>query len=543
MGIVGKTGLIKNVVVEFGPFMLDTGLLSLKQANQQELPIPLVEATGFVYSLGYYGMPRWRELGASGIDLTNPPLGLFFAPVPGNNFIGYVGNKIKLFQVDPLTGPYNWTDISGASAPFNATAALGGWSFAGFGQNVIAADYADDCQIRVNGAGNFQKLAQSGGGNPGMDPKAHYCGAVRDNFFLANCNLAAPFDGLAAGANPQLVCWSQDDNCRQYGSFNATPQLIGAGFQPINNDSGEITGFIGGDEYGLIAQQRSWIRIDGPPYSFGGILHGCGCRFPRSIVRVDRDVFYWGVSGPTRIPYAYYGAIQQEELGYGTVSRALTDPTLYSKALPPAAGPLDVCVAYDSSCNTIFWLVQTATPVNPAIVAYNVTEKRFTVSIVTFVAGVAPFFFLATAPVQQTSTFWFPGSNLLGVGSTTNSPKITQPISGDTNALLTLTTKYAVISEGHAVRVRRVRPIYDGVKTTPPLSLSLTLYSKNTLYAPPVVTAQDSAADSHGYLTFSAAPLAELNAFSLSGYSDTPGAALRFTGLQVEYEEGPVYAQ
>lgn len=254
----------------------------------------------------------------------------------------FAGTTVKLWEYGS-----SLTDVTRAAGPYNTPDTTSGWQGTTFGDTVIMTNYVDDPQVQLTRGAAFDKLASSV-----FDPKARFAFPIRNNLFLAHCNLAAIYDGLAAGAHPTLVAWSQSDAPRFYGSLRTDPQYVGSGYQEIGNDYGAIVGGIGGD-FGIVFQRLGATRIDGPPYQFRD-LPGVICRFPNSVVRVGDDIYYWGPSGPTILAG---GEGFPETLGHERVERSLTR---LGDLLWNNPAPIHIGGWHDAVTGTVCWSYTTS---------------------------------------------------------------------------------------------------------------------------------------------------------------------------------------
>lgn len=303
----------ERVFIPWGEFKPDSRLFGGDAMSEMYECFNVLPIAG-----SYYPTPMWVPIGSgwtsSGITETR---GFHVHPTGPATWAAYMGDVTKLYSLDMSSGIR--TDMSRLVGGAYTASGAYGWQGTSFGDSVILTDFFDDPQILLNGGANFQKLATST-----FAPKARFVASLKNNAVMAHCRIAAPYDTLLAQDYPQLVCWSQDDNARAWGSPNVDPQLLGADFQLLLNDYGSIAGLIGG-EFVLIAQQRGWVRMEGPAgsaFSFRPIVTGTGCAFPLSIVYFDGDVYFWGPAGPSRLRG---GEGPVEVLGTGSVMRTLTD--------------------------------------------------------------------------------------------------------------------------------------------------------------------------------------------------------------------------
>jgi hypothetical protein len=487
----------------------------------------------------------------------------------GAGFTAYVGNDASLFElnatnVDPWTRVDKTRLVGGAYSPppFGPGGTFSGWQGASFGDAVIMTNFSDDPQLLTSpAAANFVKLAQSAGGvaGTGMDPRARFVFPVQGNLFLAYLLLPTALlrqDGsteLAAGTYPFHVCWSATDNVRQYGSYSATPNLVGCGLQPLNFDLGYITGGIGG-EYALIAMQRGWVRVDGPPYTFRPVSQGDGCIHPNSIVRLNDDVYFWGPVGPMVFRAGDSHAVS---LGANRLVRTIIDrilaPTVASKL---DANPVRISAAADHINNLVFFSyvpADSSTSRRSITLVYDTNNDRFALGGDTLFASVTGgngVHFLRSRPVPaSTDVLFCPGRDLTGIGfvdtpSTDTYPAV--PSQALQLRTVTMTTSFRRLHDTLTTRIRRVRIIYS-ISTdsgNPGDSSTITVYSKNKPYAPAdtlTVYGPYTALDTHGAVPTPTTVFADFHKVKAS-FEPVTLLVKEISGIEVEYETGPPYS-
>lgn len=526
----------------------------------------LLQARNVVPLYGNYIASQLWVRQVSFAPFTNELLGLHVHAAGGSSWFIYTGESTKLWELLSDFGTTaDKTRLVGG--PYAAATNAEGWQGATFGDAIVMTDYVDDPQLLTSpAAANFVKLAQSGGVNPGMDPKAKFVFGLRNNLFLANLNLAAPFDGLPAGANPTTVCWSQSENIRQFGSYNVTPQLIGTGYQPTGYDFGHITGGIGGQEFGLIAYQGGWARIDGPPYTFRPIAAGTGTRYPNSIVSFDRDVFFWGPSGPSVLRG---GEGPVEVLGRDKIGRTLIDNTTgfsptYSIAASTAVRHVSAAI---DSANDLLWMSYTSSSASAAngqvgdlSVVYNLSDGRFGFVENGGAAGLTSAYYGVTMLRSRPDlgTAWSPGRDLVGIAHHyTGTPPVAPRVWGvgkpnygaAGSASPLLERAYQQYDKDLTTRPLRVRPIYSRSSLTSGLAVTVRVSSKSKPYAASIDTTSTSE-DTQGWITLPGSVFADFHNIrftfagtDLVGYaSHGPESITELEGYEVEYAVGGVYS-
>lgn len=543
---------LERMFVPFGELKPDGKLFNNDGLVESKNAIP-------IYG-GYIASQLWVRNSSFGPG-TNEIYGLHVHSSGGSSWTAYAGESASLVELSTGYATTDKTRLVGG--PYAASTNAEGWQGASFGDAVVMTDYVDDPQLLTSpAAGNFVKLAQSGGANPGMDPKAKFAWAQRGNMFLANLNLSAAFDGLPVGANPTAVCWSQTENIRQYGSFNATPQLTGTGYQPLSYDFGHITGGVGGD-YGLVALQRGWVRCDGPPYVFRPIVVGMGCRYPNSIVRLDQDVYFWGPSGPSVLRGGEGPVVS---LGEDKVVRTLIDnATGFSPtySISSSVAVRHVSAAIDEANGLLFMSYTSSSAdgskeqVGDLCVVYSISDGRFGF-IENASSSASPglaFGVTMLRSLPDLGARWAPGRDLVGATSFAIGGILPRTwgvgipnygAAGAANPLLS--RSYQQYDPQRVTRPIRIRPVFSRINLTSGLQVTVTISSKNRPYDAPVVTSS-STMDEHGWIVLPGSKLADFHqaSFTFAG-SDLVGSAshgpesiAELEGYEVEFAKGGAY--
>lgn len=533
----------------------------------------LQQALNAVPVHGSYSIPaNWKTKSPA---LASQPLGLHVHTAGESTVRVYYGDAAALYDCDALNligTDFTITNKTRAvGGPYNTTAAGGenGWQGTSFGDAVVMTNYVDDPQLLTTpAAANFVKLAQSGGANPGMDPKAKFAFPVKGNLFLANLSLAAPLlnaDGttdLAAGTYPTHVCWSQSENIRQFGSFKATPQITGTGYQPLNYDMGHITGGASGagGQYGLIAFQWGWVRVDGPPYTFRPIAVGSGCRQPNSIVRYEQDTYYWGPQGPMVLRG---GEGPPLAIGARRVIRTLIDNrTLFNLGYSVIGVPPRVEVAgYRDVANSLVLFSYTSngrvtvggySQVNNMSVVYNVDEDRFGFlenrGIGTFNANSGVRLIRSSPDLGYGLAIlgidWSPARDNVGVlvypSGGAAAYRLAVPDYETTVNVTSLWQKcFQQFDRDMTTRILWVRPVYSRGIATSTVTFTVGVTSKNR---PGDIATETTytAADEHGRITTPASVYADFHQVKVSALCSDKNALMEMKGYEVEYATGGV---
>lgn len=475
--------------------------------------------------------------------------GLHVHLATGDGYVAVdVGGVARLYQItEPLGVPPVITDRSKAGAYTQGFE----WYGCSFGSNVVMANGDSPVQYRdAGGAAAFANMITST-----FAPVGKFPFAFKNNLFLANLTLAAPYDGLAAGANPTVVAWSGSDNIRQFGSFNADPQIIGAGYQPLNFDIGDITGAIGGTDYALVAHSNGFVRIEGPPYTFKVVTDGCGCLYPYSLCRVRDDVYFWGPSGLTRLRG---GLGPPETVGIGKFTRSLIDNTTGFSDISWINGGQIISSAYDALNDIVLTAyrsnLETTTGVSDphaqTFLWYNVNEDRATVATMPrydLDDAVAPAHYLRTGRQAGVGSYWTPARDIRFLSNSANTTAGTVSYHyfslGGIPQSLILHGGYNRLNPETTSRIVRVRPVYTKTDNSVVVGVwSATIESTNMAHSTPATSGPFTTADSHGWITTPTAVMGDFHSvsFNLSPATDVYKIA-EFRGYEVEFVSGGKY--
>jgi hypothetical protein len=242
---------------------------------------------------GYRPLPT---LVATGNAMAARVQGAILARGQGGTIANFAGDATKLYKWD--NAGVSWTDVSRTAGGPYAVPADGGWSFAQFGDFVIAVNGVDAAQkFAIGSSTSFAAL----GGTP---PVARFVATVRDFVVMGRLS------GMA-----QRVHWSGINNAETWASSQATQ----ADFQDLP-DGGYVMGIVGG-EYGLVFQERSIKRMTyvGVPaiFQFDEIARGTGTPAEGSIARHEDITFFLSDDGFFALP----GAQGLRAIGHHRVDR------------------------------------------------------------------------------------------------------------------------------------------------------------------------------------------------------------------------------
>lgn len=514
----------KRTFLPFGEWLPDQKLF---------LNSGLVKAENVVPVYGnYFVAPKINDL--TGI-LPQTAYGIGTLGTP-TSWLAYVGTTSKIYEVSPAGAV---TDRSGAAYATPDT--ISGSQITAFGQSVVESRYTEPPQVKLSAGTNFVPLHSAT-----FAPAGRFPFSVRGNLFMAHCSVPAPYDAVPAGANPQLVAWSQTDAPRFFGGPRVDPQLVGSDYQQIGNDYGVITGAVGGN-YALIFQQRAIVRVDGPPYTFQEVVRGKGMRHPNSIVQNDQDTYFWGESGPSVLEYG--GQLLKSDqitvLGAGKCVRTLIDNVTGFSAYPATSNPSPYSIsgAADVASRLIFWSVPQTSGVD-LIVVYNLEEKRFSVFKIPKVSDATGSRGLFLRNRADTGDSWRPGRNQVYInrvaGGTSAGDYVAEWIyQAGSDWDVGLEGGYSQLDPDMTTRVLRVRPIvnYGGS-----VNFQVTLRDTNRPYDSPT-SINSATQDNMGWFVFPGSLFTDFHAFAVTALqgSATYGV-VEWKGFEVEYVTGPAYS-
>jgi len=246
----------------------------------------------------------------------------------------------------------------GGIGAYSATSSF--WSFAKFGEKVIATNGVDTPQIITLGGANFGDL-------PGNPPIGRFVGIVREFVVFAHTTEGGT-------TYPQRVNWSAINNEQSYTSNPATQSDFQDLFSSAQSGGGRINGFLGG-QFGLIFMERSIFRMtyEGPPvvFRFDELQPGLGCAARNSITRhgniawfLSQDGFYEIMAGEQ---FQAIGKNKVDEFFYRDLNTQYID---------------NVVGAYDVSNKMVMWAYpsqESADGQPDRIIMYDYVNKRWSI--------------------------------------------------------------------------------------------------------------------------------------------------------------------
>lgn len=458
-------------------------------------------------------------------------------PSPDVTFYGdkieiYVGNEPKIYRVTDS----GFTDVSKAGGYATGGDVPHSWDFASWGGDLLATNYVDPVQTKATGSALFADLITST-----AKPQARFIATVRDFVMLGDIN----YGGTPAGFSDE-VWWSAIDNALNFDVATLTQ----CDRQRLRQTSGQIMGLVGG-EYAVVFKRNSIIRMDyvGAPIIFWPSVVSIkdGTDFPRSIVPVGNDIYFWSVDGLKVLR----NGNEVERLGDESIRKMIIDSEFSNHSyLGAASGTVapreeDAILfgAHDPYSNLLFWFYRAksdAAALLPADalyqnnkgIVYDPLTKRFTrfedtnrdsdISVIT-----SRFNALTddTAITRGLLGFQWTGANInyfkFGSASTYASQ---------------IKTGTYTLDPAKKVLLHRLRPFFkpEPTSATVPLSLSLRV-SNDPLMVEDVDTRAASFIDDHGWYVLESPSTGTFFEVTLNVSSMASINLKEIDGFQIEY--------
>lgn len=535
-------GSIVKGYVPFGEYKPDLRFFANDGLYRADNVIP-------VYG-GYIVSPAWEGGSAPVGPNTGVPQGMHAHQANGNCYVPVTAGAVtRIWQVTPGNVV---TDVSRAALYAVPVSPAGGWVGTSFGPHVVLCPSSDEVQYQADGTGLYANMITST-----FAPRARFCFALRQNLFLANLTLAAPYDGLAAGTNSTVVAWSRNDDLRQYGSFNIDPQIIGAGYQPLNFDIGDIRCGLAGADYGIVGFSNGIVRIDGPPYTFRVLSRDLGMGFPYGACSVREDIYFMSPAG---LAVLYGGEGPAKILGGGKFVRSLIDNATgfgLHATNAPVATSLDfssftsISMAYDA-VNDLLWMsysLQGDTIPARGLLAYNIAEDRASFFQIYHSGNPGGILYLRTT--RQGSGSWLPGRDIRWVSAVTPGSGVPAQhylnravlINGPSPGVSVLQKGYMQLDKESTSRFLRLRPIYH-VTSAYTGSWSVSIDTTNEPHGIASTSGPYTATDTHGWISTHSSVFGDFHSptFSLTPDVDV-SKIVEIEGFEYEAEiGGPRYS-
>lgn len=295
------------------------------------------------YYAPFYGLSDYSSNAVTG----TPLIAKEFVSEAGTK-APFIGTTTKLWR---LGANKALTDVTKSATTYAGTH----WSFAQYGDWLIAVNYTDAPQILKNfhSASNFVDLA-------GSPPKARY--VLFNNGHLIFANLYE-----SEAAYPKKLRWSAKENVELY-----TPSLItGADSQTLADADGEITGIATvGSGIGIFHSNSITLGVySGAPYTYSFLankVRNVGA-IQGTIIPVENVAFFWDA----RDIY-YFDGNNVHSIGGGVKKAVLSTLNFgYTNR---------IVASYDGSRGLIYWSYPTISSSDGTpnrLLIYNIRAKRF----------------------------------------------------------------------------------------------------------------------------------------------------------------------
>lgn len=229
------------------------------------------------------------------------------------------------------------------------------WKFLDWGDQVLATNINDPLQVATAQASVTFDDAFTGT----RRPQAKYMAVVADRLVLANTQ------DIIDGSQPRRIWWGA------LGDFtNMDPDpSTGANFVD-RLDGGEITGIVGGKEFGLVFQTQRILRID--PIGGSAVFQITpldtqrGSPYPNSITAYGRRTFFMTEEG-----LYYNDGSNSVNISYGKVQRYLWD--IYD-----TNNPNDISVSFGRRGNAMLIALPQNNSAKKRVFIYNMQDGRWT---------------------------------------------------------------------------------------------------------------------------------------------------------------------
>lgn len=365
----------------------------------------------------------------------------------------FCGDATKLYRL--ASNGLSWSDVTRSSGVAYATAVDGKWSFAQFGDFVIATNGVDAVQyFELGTSTKFEPLA-------GSPPISAIAGVIRGFSILAKVS-----------TQQNRIKWSAIEDPEDW----ATSALTLSDAQDFP-EGGAIVGFVGG-EYGLVFQEKAIQRMsfEGPPtvFRFDKISSFLGCREGGSIANFENMTFFLSDQGF----YMIHGGSEVVPIGDEKVDRWLESnlDASYIYRMSAAIDPINklYIVGFPNSSassgtpNTLLIYHWPSSQWSYASVDHEILFSAATQAVYTIdgMDAVAATIDALTFPVD--SRFWT-GTGRLLLSSFDASHRHGYFSGNPLEA--TIETGDEQITPGRRTLLRSVRPMVEGSSVTPSLSV------------------------------------------------------------------------
>jgi hypothetical protein len=301
---------LQPVPVKFAPYAPDASAYNPNVSDYVSNVIPQAD--------GYGSFPSWSSFG-TGLGARCRG-GITVRKGDGSTAI-YAGTATGLYRFSSATN--SWSSVTRSSGGNYAVPDTVDWSFALFGNKLVATNGFDDNQyIDIDAGSNFAALAGS--------PKAFTCATVGDFLVLGRLT-ASPKSYAWSGVN-DLTKWTPGYNGsdqQEAPSGGLVRNII-----PLNRDF-----VVALDDIMLHAQRVGGNAV----FRVTPVAANIGCYAPCSVVPV-RDTFFWFGPG------GFYEGLAANPIGFEKVDRTV-------RKLADQEKLREIRGSYDPDRNIIWWII------------------------------------------------------------------------------------------------------------------------------------------------------------------------------------------
>ena len=430
-------------MIPFAPFLPDLPAFETAAAREALNVIPA--------AVGYRPFATFANVAAA---ITARAQGAVSVRDPSDaSIFNFCGDATNLYKMD--SDGLGWTDVSRLAGGDYATATDGFWSFAQYGDYIIATNGNDAPQVwQLGVSSNWAAL----GGSP---PTARFAGVIRGFAILAGVNTAR-----------NQIAWSAIDNHADW-----TPSATTLSDTQDFYEGGIIMGFAGG-EFGIVFQERAIQRMsfEGPPtaFRFDKIANFLGCRAEGSVAQYENLVFFLSDDGF----YMIRGGAEIVPIGSEKVDRYFEtnlDAT-YLYRITSAIDPINklYVIGYPStsaSSGTPDSLLMYHWPTGQwsrasqdhEIIYPAATQSTYTIDDMDTVSST-----IDALPYPVDSRFWAGAGRLLLAGFDTSHR---QGFFTGAAKAATIETGDAQLAPGRKSLLRGMRPMVEGSDATPAITI------------------------------------------------------------------------
>ncbi len=300
------------MIIPFGEYLPDLPKLANPGATTAKNVLP--------HALGYKPFNSFTVYSGA---LSAYCRGAFSAMGADGNVESFAGDGTALYKLSGTT----YSDVSLAAY---TTSADESWNFTKWKNKVLAVNFADNIQSWTLGSSAaFANLTTA--------VKSRHIGVVRDFVMVGNT-----YDSVD-GNVPNRVRWCAFDDETDW-TVSASTQ---ADYQDLNSNGGWVQAIIGGQEQGVIFQERAiWMaHYVGTPvvFQFNQVEDARGLFAPRAAVPVGNMIFYLADDGFYRFQGGMSAPIGNNKVDKTFFAELDTD---FNYRINAAADPVNKIVAW-----------------------------------------------------------------------------------------------------------------------------------------------------------------------------------------------------